>query len=281
MDLLQLRYFYDSANSLSISKTAEKYRVPASSVSASVRRLERELGVKLFERSANRITLNQKGAMVRDSLERVFGELDRMLEAVSAAQDTREIRILVKAVRSWITERMIEYKSRHADARFELTADFDETDPGRFDLIIDEESDRYTGYKAVPIYRQQSFLYAAADRDFGERTLTMADLAREPFVVMNRQGNQVKILTAACKQAGFAPNIVAEVNDSGCFRKIIASGIAIGLGGELAGNDRMAALHVADFHHEQAVCMYWKPEQVCGSTARFINFILEKTVYQK
>ena len=43
MDILQLRYFYDSANYLSISKTAEKYGVPATSVSASIRRLEDEL----------------------------------------------------------------------------------------------------------------------------------------------------------------------------------------------------------------------------------------------
>ncbi|MBR2720533.1 MAG: LysR family transcriptional regulator, partial [Lentisphaeria bacterium] len=40
LDILQLRYFYDSANYLSISKTAEKYGVPATSVSASIRRLE-------------------------------------------------------------------------------------------------------------------------------------------------------------------------------------------------------------------------------------------------
>ena len=43
MELLQLRYFFESAKSESFSKTAEKYMVPITSVSASVKRLEREL----------------------------------------------------------------------------------------------------------------------------------------------------------------------------------------------------------------------------------------------
>ena len=44
MELLQLRYFYESAKNENFAKTAEKYMVPASSISASVKRLEEELG---------------------------------------------------------------------------------------------------------------------------------------------------------------------------------------------------------------------------------------------
>ena len=51
MELLQLRYFFESASNENFSKTAEKYMVPISSVSASVKRLESELGCQLFDRS--------------------------------------------------------------------------------------------------------------------------------------------------------------------------------------------------------------------------------------
>ena len=61
MEFLQLRYFYESARTQSLSKTASKYMVPASSVSASIKRLEGELGCQLFERTANRITLSESG----------------------------------------------------------------------------------------------------------------------------------------------------------------------------------------------------------------------------
>ena len=42
MEMLQLRYFYESAQNESFAKTAEKYMVPTTSVSASVKRLEKE-----------------------------------------------------------------------------------------------------------------------------------------------------------------------------------------------------------------------------------------------
>ena len=276
MDILQLRYFYDSANYMSISKTAEKYKVPPSSVSASVRRLEKELGVRLFDRSPNRIILNDKGKIVYDSLKRIFDEMDHMLRQVNgAADDSKEIKILVKAVRSWITECIIKYKNKYANTRFELVADFDETDLGDYDIIIDVESDRYMGYEAAKIYKQKLSVYASPGRGFGSKILFMKDLAEEPFVVMSRQGNQGKLLNEACKKAGFSPNIVAQVNDSGWFYKIISSGIAIGIGGELAGKGPMAALNVTDFCYEQAVCMYYKKQNYYGNTARFVSFMLD------
>lgn len=276
MDILQLRYFYDSANYMSISKTAEKYQVPPSSVSASIRRLEEELGVKLLNRSANRITLNDKGTVVRNSLKRIFDEMDRMLQEVSdIADDTKEIKILVRAVRTWITECIIQYKNKYINTRFELIADFDKTDLSNYDIIIDAECDRYAGYEAVKLCNQRIFLYAAADRGFGSRGLSIRDLAKESFVVMSCHGYQGKLLTAVCKKAGFSPNIVAQVNDSGCFRKMISSGIAIGVGGELAGNESIVALNVTDFQYEQAVCMYYKKKSNYGNTARFVSFLRE------
>ena len=48
MELLQLRYFFESAKNENFAKTAEKYMVPASSVSASVKRLE-DGGISLDE----------------------------------------------------------------------------------------------------------------------------------------------------------------------------------------------------------------------------------------
>ena len=61
MELLQLRYFMESAQRGSFAATAEQYIVPATSVSAAVRRLEQELGCQLFDRTSNRITLNENG----------------------------------------------------------------------------------------------------------------------------------------------------------------------------------------------------------------------------
>ena len=58
--VLQLTYFCSAAETESFAKTAQKYGILAQGVSQSVRRLEKELGVSLFDRYANRIVLNER-----------------------------------------------------------------------------------------------------------------------------------------------------------------------------------------------------------------------------
>lgn len=98
------------------------------------------------------------------------------------------------------------------------------------------------------------------------------------FVLMSQQGNYGKIFIAACKNAGFSPNIVAQVNDSACFRKIISSGIAIGVTGQFAtdvnGTLSLVPLKITDFKYKQTICMYYKKDSG-GNTARFVSFLRE------
>ncbi len=280
MDLLQLRYFYDSANYLSISRTADKYGVPATSVSASIRRLEEELGSKLFDRTPNRIVLNNRGKIMCDSLKLIFDEMDRMLQAVSGtADDNKEIKILVKAIRALITDQVIQYKKKYIHTRFKLVADFTETDLNGYDIIIDTQSDRYTGYDSVELVNQQIFCYVPSNSSLCTRRFSLKELAQMSFVLMSQYGNHGKVFIEACKNAGFTPHIVAQVNDSACFRKMISSGIAIGVTGKFGaaveGNTILVPLNVTDFKHEQTICMYYKTEDNHGNTARFVSFLRE------
>ena len=83
MEFLQLRYFYESAKNKSFALTAKKHMVPTSSVSASVKRLENEIGTQLFDRSSNRITLNEKGFVLFETIDEIFNKLDETLSAIT------------------------------------------------------------------------------------------------------------------------------------------------------------------------------------------------------
>ena len=114
MELLQLRYFYESAKNENFAKTAEKYMVPASSVSASVKRLEDELGCKLFERQSNRISLNENGKALQNSLSVIFGELDCAIDKIRTDKPKKtEVRLLVLGLREYISQIMFEYQKEH------------------------------------------------------------------------------------------------------------------------------------------------------------------------
>ncbi len=76
MELTQLHYFRTVAETGKISQAAEKLFLSAPALSASIARLEKELGTRLFDRSNNRITLNHQGQIFLRYVQQVFSALD-------------------------------------------------------------------------------------------------------------------------------------------------------------------------------------------------------------
>src|SRR5271156_4847634 len=62
MEMRQLEYFVAVADELSFSRGAARVHVVQSAVSTAIAKLERELGIDLFDRSKLRITLTTPGA---------------------------------------------------------------------------------------------------------------------------------------------------------------------------------------------------------------------------
>ena len=80
MTLQQLTYFCMVAKQQSISKAAEQAMVSEPALSKTIRSLETELGVSLFNRSGRQITLNEQGKYFYQN---VSACLDRLANAVN------------------------------------------------------------------------------------------------------------------------------------------------------------------------------------------------------
>lgn len=76
MELQQLKYFKMVAQMGKISDAAQALFISAPALSTSIARLERELGMPLFDRTNNRIFLNQQGQIFLKYVDRVFYDLD-------------------------------------------------------------------------------------------------------------------------------------------------------------------------------------------------------------
>ena len=61
METMQLRLFISAANTLNFSRTAEQFFVSQPAVTHSIKMLETNLGVKLFNRTSRKITLTAEG----------------------------------------------------------------------------------------------------------------------------------------------------------------------------------------------------------------------------
>ena len=277
MEILQLRYFYESAQNESFAKTAEKYMVPATSVSASVRRLETELGCSLFDRSCNRITLNDNGRKLKQSLSLIFSELEQTIDSLtSSSTDTRQIKMLVRAMRGTIADHIIEFRTRHPNIAFKTVFHFDEKNFDDYDIIIDAETDRYPGYEKIVLYHTRIRLFAPKTCSFCRKKLTLKQLAGQPFVSIGENNSMHNIFISACERAGFVPNIVVQSNDLQCNKKFVDAGVGIGLcrvhqASSLSENKEY--LDVVDFNEKQTICAYYKKQSAYGNVEHFLKFL--------
>ncbi len=282
MELLQLKYFFESAKNESFAKTAEKYMVPTASVSASVKRLERELGCELFHRTANRVFLNDRGKSFRDSLAVAFREIDRAVDKLTAiSTDNRTIKILVRCMRSTITDYVVEYKKRHPNIPFNMSFNFDHQDFDHYDIIIDEKNPHYGEFESFPLYTTKIQLRAAATNPLCGKKLTLKQLADQPFISIGKHNGMHEIFSQACQRAGFTPNVIVQCNDLQCNRKFVEANIGIGIdranpwGESLEG---LGILDVTDFDGIQTVCCYYKKQLEYGNLAHFLEFLKTKSV---
>ena len=281
MELLQLRYFYESAKNQNFSKTAQMFMVPTTSVSASIKRLEQELGCQLFDRTSNRIRLNSKGRRLYQTLHSVFHDIDRTVNELSAHdQDKRLIKILVRDMRREITDIVTEYSRLHPDVSLQTVFNHNNIGFEDYAIVIDDQKDRYDDYDRFELFNVRLRLKCSADHPLCNQQLTLRELSDQPFISMNVNSNMHKILTKACKRAGFAPRIAVLCNDVECYEKFIASGIGIGLQAE-SGKDmsnRIRNMDVVDFDEQYPVYAYYSKKENYGNVKDFITFLKSAVV---
>nr|WP_201470533.1 LysR substrate-binding domain-containing protein [Microbacterium hydrocarbonoxydans] len=76
MELRQLRYFMAVADELHFGRAAQRLHMSQPPLSVQVRRLEREIGVALFERTTRRVTLTPAGLHLQERARRILDEVD-------------------------------------------------------------------------------------------------------------------------------------------------------------------------------------------------------------
>ncbi|HXV93253.1 MAG TPA: LysR family transcriptional regulator, partial [Pseudonocardia sp.] len=131
MDLRQLEYFVAVAEEQNFTRAAKRVHISQSGVSAQIRRLERELGAELFDRSARTATLTTAG---KAALEHAYTALAAAAALRQAASDVTGL------IRGRLTVGMI--IGCTVTPLFDAFAAFHRAHPGVEISLLEDNSDR-------------------------------------------------------------------------------------------------------------------------------------------
>ena len=98
MELIQLQQLVVIAQEKVLTKAAEKLNISQSALSRSIQRLEDELGVPLFTRTKNSMTLNEAGSVIVEQAKIVLEDSESLLNKAQAIKNqTRHINLVTCA----------------------------------------------------------------------------------------------------------------------------------------------------------------------------------------
>jgi len=227
MELLQLKYFCESATSENFSKTANKFGVPPSDISQSIRRLERELGVPLFTRRANSITLNDIG---RQFYKRISKALVIIADAAAEATNEKnggKIKICINTNRRVVMDVIEKYRRRFPDVEI-ITNHFTDPTADEFDMIIESDDLRLEGYERNLMLSEDMLIAMRRDNPLADaEKIDISMLSELPFVTMSEKSSLYRITNDICRAHGFKPKIAMQSDDPFYVRKCVELGLGV------------------------------------------------------
>ncbi|WP_432117247.1 LysR family transcriptional regulator [Streptomyces sp. bgisy032] len=131
MELRQLEYFVAVAEERNFTRAAERVHISQSGVSAQIRRLERELGAELFDRSARTATLTPAGRAALDHARAALAAAGAVGQAVGEVSDLIRGRLVAGMVIGCTLTPL-----------FEALAAFHRAHPGVELSLLEDSSDR-------------------------------------------------------------------------------------------------------------------------------------------
>ncbi len=231
MEFLQLKYFQHAAKTENFSRTAESYHVPPSCVSLSVKRLERELDTKLFDRTSNKLTLNENGRILLESVENIFAELERVKNILldNADEPSGKIHILIMTNRRIMTQIISEFRNRYRNVSFIIDLDV-RKDFKRYDIIISDRIIERNDFSYRDFVSEEIRLAVDCTNPIASRTqIDVNMLKKEKFICLTPNHSLRKITDTLCEQAGFSPDIVIECDDPFYIREYVKMGMGVSL----------------------------------------------------
>lgn len=146
LNLNFLKIFYEVANCKSFLKAANKLYITQPAISRSMAKLEEELGVILFNRANNGVSLTPYGQVlykyIKESSD-LLAACQRMLKSMSDVEDTSiVIGVQSHIVMNYLMKKIISFRKKHPNVKMGFidmpTRDLiEELSKGNLDFVID------------------------------------------------------------------------------------------------------------------------------------------------
>jgi len=247
MEFIQLLSFHQIVKTGSFSKASNSIFRSQSAVSHQIKNLEKELGVKLFERFGKIIKLTEEGKILFDILSAFFNDLDNVKRIYGDMQQCKSGSLTIvtsSAMITYILPNVIKiFTNQFAKIRFKLVTCTNTFEIPR--MILNGEADFGIGPKMDQVSSQKlaflswkffdKVLLMAKDNPLSKKkNITLADIAKYPLILY-REGTVIrKSVEGAFIRNNLSYEIAMEMDVAENIKKYVEMGIGLSVLSSLA-----------------------------------------------
>ncbi|ANF97394.1 LysR family transcriptional regulator [Paenibacillus bovis] len=243
MELRQLQYALQIAAERNFSRAAEKLHIAQPSLSQQLSKLEKELGVLLFQRNTSTVELTHAGSSFVEHAQKIIDSVEQLRKEMADISQLQSGRVIVgsmqitgshllphvlpafRAAYPQIDVVLLEDTSLNLE---KLTAS-GQTDLSLLALPLTESSLTYEPVAeelidlAVPPTHPLAQRFLAGDHT----PVKLSELKDESFIVLKKGQGFRKIVFDVCGEAGFEPQVVFESNNIETIQSLVATGMGV------------------------------------------------------
>jgi DNA-binding transcriptional LysR family regulator len=239
MELRQLAYFVAVAEEGSFTRAAQRMHVAQPGISQQIRRLERDLGEQLFDRTNQSVRLTTAGVAFLPHARAALGATEAGRTALADLRGLVHGELRLGTIPGIPDIDLVGLLARFHDDYPGVTATLREDHPNG--LIDDLRRDEYDaiivglsepvapdGLSIDLLSVEPLVLVTSGDHALGSRKrVAMSDLGGDTFITLPRQSALRGHLEDACRAAGFHAKVGLETSDVRLLGALVARGLGI------------------------------------------------------
>ena len=249
MELYQLRQFAAAARLENMTRAAQELNVAQPAVSKTIRHLENELGVELFERTGKGLRRTEAGdILLRYAQQILQAEEDARREIAESAQQAGSLCICALSLSEQIGEILSGFTRVCGDIRFRVT-----TTPEQSDLLLDSA----VSHEEIPadaelLGSEEICLAVPSSHQLaGQEAVALSELTEDSFIVLRNSHSFRQVSEHIFRATGLNPRITIECDNAALQNQMISLGMGVALVASNAWqhaqqNNDIRLLHIRD-----------------------------------
>jgi len=240
MEVRQLRSAVAIARRLNFTAAAEELALAQPALSQQIAALERELGVRLFDRTNRRVRLTDAGRAFVGRAERVLADLAAAGEEMSAYAGGLRGRVVIGTYQSFaeatLPKLLGRFHAEHPGVEIALREGLADAllaglRGGAVDVFIgDLVGAAAADLRIEPLYDDELVIAVAARHRLAARgRIRIEELRDEAFVIFRPGSASTHRLYRLARAAGFEPRVAFESEDTMTVRSLVAEGLGVAL----------------------------------------------------